>query len=243
MENKIILKLRNITKKQENSLILNKLTLTLRENSFISILGKSGTGKTSILKIIQGLDQEYEGEILKKEISNNDIKFIFQSYTLLPWLNCLDNIAKPLIIKGKNKKEAYEIGLKLLTEVGLHDKELFYPHQLSGGQKQRVAIARALASRPKILLMDEPFGALDTKTKSSLHELILKLFRIHKMSIVFVTHDIQEAIYLSDRIYTLNPNNRSFNLPTTIDFVRPRSKKIIFSNKFEDYSKKIIELI
>src|SRR6056300_1359226 len=242
MQKKIILKLRNITKKHQEREILKDLTLTLREKTFISILGKSGTGKTSILNIIQGLDKNYTGQI-ENHLSQNEIKFIFQSYTLFPWLNCLDNIAKPLIVKGMNKKQAYKLGLKILSEVGLHDKENFYPHQLSGGQKQRVAIARALASKPKILLMDEPFGALDSKTKSSLHQLILKLFNNHDMSIIFVTHDIQEAVFLADRIYTINSKTKSFNFPNTIDFIRPRSGNIQYSNKFQEYVQKILDIL
>jgi len=242
MKKNIILKVRKLEKTIKNKLIFSNITITIHSHTFISILGKSGTGKSSILKIIQNLDQKYSGDIVQN-IQSNEIQSIFQNYTLFPWLTVIDNIAQPQMIKGVPKKQALKNSFKLLKDVKLSDKATHFPHELSGGQKQRVAIARALALKPKLLLMDEPFGALDSKTKSELHALILKLFHQYKMSILFVTHDIDEAIFLSDRIYTLNSKTKQFNLPQTIDFVRPRNINIQFSNKFQDFAKQINTLL
>ncbi len=242
MKKSILLKAQNLKKTYNKQTVFQDITLTIHEHTFISILGKSGSGKSTLLKIIQGLDNQFEGNIISN-IAPSDIKFVFQQYTLFPWLTCIENIQKPLITKGLSRKEAFKRSFQLLNEVGLDNTENLYPHQLSGGQQQRVAIARALAFKPKLLLMDEPFGALDSKTKTSLHKLLLQLFQKHKMSILFVTHDINEAILLGDRVYTLDSLEKNFHIPTTVDFVRPRSTELIYSNKFQNISKSLMELI
>ena len=242
MKKDIILKARKIEKRFDQETIFTNLTLTIHSHTFITILGKSGSGKSSILRIIQNLDSQYNGDIVRN-IETNQIQSIFQNYTLFPWLTVLDNIAEPQIIRGVPKNKAIAAAKKLLREVKLLDKAQSLPHELSGGQKQRIAIARALALKPKLLLMDEPFGALDSKTKAELHKLILKIFHKYKMSILFVTHDINEAVFLSDRIYTLNTKKKTFNIPKTIDFVRPRHTDLVFSNKFQNIAQEINTLL
>lgn len=226
-----LIKLRQIGKSYGDTTILQDITMTIPEHTFLSILGTSGSGKSTILHLIRGLERATEGEILYN-VEMEDIQFVFQHYTLFPWLTVEGNVREPLRIRGVAEGEAAARVAEYLSEVGLAGKEKLYPHQLSGGMKQRVAIARALALHPKVLLMDEPFGALDYKTKSSMHRLLLRLFEKHEMSIVFVTHDISEAIFLADRTYVVNKKEKNFFMPQTIPFGRPRTEAILQSEGF-----------
>ena len=242
MINNTLLKCIGIEKKFRDNFVFKNIYLSIQKGSFISLLGASGCGKSTLLKTINGLIKIDNGSI-EYDIDKKDIQFVFQNYTLFPWLTCKENVSKPLIINGYNKKEANKIASKYLKEVGLKNHENKFPHELSGGMKQRAAIARALSLKPKLILMDEPFGALDTKNKQTLQNLLLKLYQKYKMSVVFVTHDVREAVFLSDRVYSFNNNEKSFNLPITIDLNRPRSRFIEESQLFENYYKKLIELI
>ena len=242
MINNTLLKCIGIEKKFRDNFVFKNIYLSIQKGSFISLLGASGCGKSTLLKTLNGLIKLDKGSI-EYNIDKRDIQFVFQNYTLFPWLTCIENVSKPLIINGYNKKEARKIASKYLKEVGLQKHENKFPHELSGGMKQRAAIARALSLKPKLILMDEPFGALDTKTKQTLQNLLLKLYQKYKMSVVFVTHDVREAVFLSDRVYSFNNDEKSFNLPITIDLNRPRSRFIEESQLFENYYKKLIELI
>ena len=185
---------------------LDDINLKIAEGSFTSIIGGSGCGKSTMLRIIGGLDTEYEGEVLvageKVTAPSREKGFIFQDHRLLPWLTVRENIRFSL---PKEEKKNDDLIKKHLALVGLADFENAYPKQLSGGMAQRVAIARALANKPKILLLEEPFGALDAITKVNLQEQLLKIWQKEGITMIIVTHDIDEAVYLGQKVVVMTP--------------------------------------
>lgn len=185
---------------------LDDINLKIQEGSFTSIIGGSGCGKSTMLRIIGGLETEYDGEVLvageKVTAPSREKGFIFQDHRLLPWLTVKENIRFSL---PKEEKKNDELIKKHLALVGLADFENAYPKQLSGGMAQRVAIARALANKPKILLLDEPFGALDAITKVNLQEQLLKIWQKEGITMIIVTHDIDEAVYLGQKVVVMTP--------------------------------------
>ena len=185
---------------------LDDINLKIAEGSFTSIIGGRGCGKSTMLRIIGGLDTEYEGEVLvageKVTAPSREKGFIFQDHRLLPWLTVRENIRFSL---PKEEKKNDDLIKKHLALVGLADFENAYPKQLSGGMAQRVAIARALANKPKILLHDEPFGALDAITKVNLQEQLLKIWQKEGITMIIVTHDIDEAVYLGQKVVVMTP--------------------------------------
>ncbi|MEG0135219.1 MAG: ABC transporter ATP-binding protein [Cetobacterium sp.] len=192
--------------KQFTGFSLKNINLQIEKGEFISILGQSGSGKSTILNLIAGLDKEYKGEILiegqtpSKSIKNGDIAMVFQQDLLLPHLNVWENIAFGLKIKKVPKEEIEKRIKEAIIEMDLVGKEKRYPNELSGGEKQRVSIARAIVTRPKLLLMDEPFSALDFNLRDRMQKMVKKIHKKLKVTIVFVTHDREEAFFLSDRI-------------------------------------------
>ena len=189
---------------ERNSNVVNGV----RQKQFKTILGPSGCGKSTVLRMIAGLTEPSDGKVIidgKEIIGNPNIGMVFQKYSNFPWLTVLENVALGLKLKGINKAERKETAMEMIQLVGLdghEDKYAQYP-TLSGGQLQRVAIARSLVSSPNILLMDEPFGALDVKTRLQMQDLLVKIYETVNPTIIFVTHDIQEAVYLSDDIYIM----------------------------------------
>lgn len=209
---KPLLTITNLCKKYANETILNKINFTAYKNEFICILGKSGCGKTTFLRTIAGLE-EFEGEILVDEkkvlMPGADRIMVFQDFDqLFPWKTIEQNIQYPVRINRGIKERALlkEISDKYLEMVELKKYAEYYPHQLSGGMKQRAAIARALAIEPELILMDEPFASLDAMTRRSLQNELLKLFQKNNLTVLFVTHNIQEALILSSRIIVMSPN-------------------------------------
>ena len=178
------------------------------QGQFVVILGMSGSGKSTLLRYIAGLQQPTKGSVQvkgKPVDSSQRVSMVFQQYSSLPWLTVLENVALALKFQGVNKKERTERAMELIKLVGLegHEKKFAQYPTLSGGQLQRVAIARSLLANPEILLMDEPFGALDVKTRLTMQDLLTDIWRKFQSTIVFVTHDISEAVYLADDIYIL----------------------------------------
>lgn len=211
------LELKNISKtykgKAGNVNVLNNISLTIDKGKFICLLGTSGCGKTTLLNIIAGFEKQSSGELFYNgKVINNvgrERVMMFQESALFPWLKVVDNIEFGMKIKGMKKAERRREALKYLDMVQLTKFQNAYIHELSGGMKQRVALARALAMNSEVLLMDEPFAALDEHTKHLLHEELLRIWTDSRKTIIFVTHDIHEAILLADTIIILSPNTGS----------------------------------
>lgn len=222
--------------------VLRDINLTVADGEIISIVGGSGCGKSTLLRIIAGLDQATGGEVWldDKKIekpSQKDIGIIFQESRLFPWSTVEKNVAFGLtdkLSKAEKKKRVYE-HIKL---VGLQDFESALPEQLSGGMKQRVSIARSLINRPRVLLLDEPFGALDAFTKMNMQQEILNIWKQEKMTLIIVTHDIDEAIYLGDRVVVMSPKPGIIKDIIQIKMSRYRERT---SDEFAMYRKKIYD--
>jgi len=209
---------------------LSDINIEVADNEFVSLVGASGCGKSTLLSIIAGLQDFDEGEVLVdgEPISGPglDRGVVFQSYTLLPWLTAKQNVEFALREAGTEPKQISEIAARHLDLVKLTRFADSFPSQLSGGMKQRVAIARALSYRPKMLLMDEPFGALDALTRGQMQELLTQIWQEHRLTVIFVTHDVEEAVYLSDRIFVMGPNPGHIKQCIAVPFARPRLSEI-----------------
>ena len=205
---------------------LYNISLTIRKNEFVSLLGPSGCGKTTLIRIIAGLLTADRGEVLvNSQVVNSpgrDRCMVFQQFGLLPWRTVMSNVEFGLEIDGVPREERRALAEKYLELVGLKGFENYYPHQISGGMQQRVGIARALSKKPEILLMDEPFGAVDAQTREQLQEELLKIWAQTENTVVFVTHSIDEAIYLSDRVVVMQARPGRIKEEVTIDLPRPR---------------------
>src|SRR6059058_1482811 len=190
------------------------------------ILGPSGCGKSTLLRIVAGLDQPTSGRVIldgqEVEEPGADRGMVFQSYTLFPWLTVRENICFGLREKGVPQARQGEIAARYIERVGLRGFENHYPKMLSGGMQQRTAIARALANEPKILLLDEPFGALDNQTRALMQELLLGIWEAEKKTVLFVTHDIEEAIFVAGRVAVMTARPGRIKFETTVDLPHPR---------------------
>jgi len=225
-----LLELNNIKKEfksHEGSTIsvLEDISFDVEEGEFISIIGPSGSGKSTILRLISALDTDYEGSIDFTKQMEKDLGFVFQDSVLFPWRTVYDNIKMPLEIKKNLTKENLEYVDYLLDMMKLTDFKNSYPKELSGGMKQRVSIARSLSYDPSVLLMDEPFGALDAMTRDTLNLELLKVWKKTGKTILFVTHDIEEAVFLSSKVIVLSNRptrvkkiaHTEFNLSESLD--------------------------
>lgn len=205
---------------------------------FRVLLGPSGCGKSTLLRLIAGLDQPESGEVLVNDHPvhgpGKDRGMVFQKYTSFPWLTVADNIAYGLKINGVPEEKRKEIVAQLIQHIGLSGFENSYPETLSGGMQQRVAIARTLALRPAVILMDEPFGALDAQTRSEMQQLLLKVWDETASTILFVTHDVEEAIYLADRIFIMSAHPGTIVEDVQVPFDRPRSLELKQRNEFHE---------
>jgi len=196
--------------KDQNVVALDRVSLGIGEGEFISLIGPSGCGKTTLLRVIADLEQATSGTVLVNGMSSHDARlaraygYVFQAPALFPWRTVLQNVMLPLEIHGRAAEESRTIAREHLARVGLTGFESKYPWQLSGGMQQRVSIARALGFEPKLLMMDEPFGALDEITRDRLNEQLLRLWEREKRTVVFVTHSIPEAAFLSSRIVVMS---------------------------------------
>lgn len=207
---------------------LRDINLDVFDKEFMCFIGPSGCGKTTLLRIVAGLDRPTSGEVLLdgKIIKSPDPErgMVFQEYSLFPWRTIIDNVAFGLEIKGMPKKERYEIARKYLKMVGLEAFEHSYPYELSGGMRQRVAIVRALANNPKVLLMDEPFGSVDAQTRNLLQGELLRIWGEERKTVLFITHSIDEAVYLADRVVVLSARPGQIRDIIEINLERPRQR-------------------
>ena len=208
----VVLEARGLTRRFRTSqggtsTALEDVSFRIHRREFITVIGPSGCGKSTLVRLLAGLDDPTSGEILVDGTPitgpGPDRGMVFQSYTLFPWLTVRKNVEFGLRMQGQGDNACRSRALEWLEMVGLEDKAGLYPHQLSGGMKQRVAIARALAARPRILLMDEPFGALDPETRAQMQSYLLQIWQNINITVVFITHDLDEAVLLADRILVL----------------------------------------
>ena len=207
-KDKILAELRDVVKVFSNGeVVISDLNLVINKSDFITLLGKSGCGKTTILKILCGLLKPTKGKVIwptstftNSERNPANLSVVFQDSNLLPWLSVFDNIYLPLKLNKIEKYEGYERVIDCLRLVGLNDYKNYYPSQLSGGMKMRVSIARSLVTKPKVILMDEPFAALDEITRFRLNNDLLKIYKKYDLTIIFITHSIYESVYLSNKI-------------------------------------------
>ena len=224
---------------------LTNVTMNIHKGEFVSLLGPSGCGKTTLLRIIADLLVPTTGEITVGGETPKDARLkrkygiVFQGAVLYDWRTVKKNIMLPLEIMHLPKRDCEERAEKMLELVGLKDFAKHYPRQLSGGMQQRVGIARALAIQPEILLMDEPFSALDEFTREKLHEDLLRIWRKTNKTIVFVTHNIQESVFLSDRVCVLSPHPGRISALIEIDLPRPRTMEMKSTLEFTEYVARI----
>ena len=215
---------------------LNGVNLDIKENEFICVVGPSGCGKSTLLNIIAGLDTPTSGAVYidgkKIEGTGTERGVVFQQYALFPWLTVLKNVMFGLKLQGKSDAEAKEIAMKYIKMVQLEDFVNHYPKELSGGMKQRVAIARAYAVKPEVLLMDEPFGALDAQTRTQLQTELLKTWQEENKTCFFVTHDIEEAIVLASRVVIMSARPGRIKEIIDIDIPHPRDQATKMSPRF-----------
>lgn len=219
------------------------INFSVSKGEFLCIVGPSGCGKSTILQLLAGLLPASSGKVLLsgKELKepHRDISIVFQKSNLMPWRTVLENVLLPLQIYGTPKREAREMAKSHLMNVGLDEFAEAYPKSLSGGMEQRVAVARALAQKPRILLLDEPFGALDAFTREKLNLELLRLWRNENITAIMVTHNIREAVLLADRVLVLTPRPASIHKEFKIDLPRPRSEEIEYTTEFVDLAYKI----
>jgi len=226
---------------------IDEIDLRIRNEEFATILGPSGCGKSTLLRIVAGLVKPTRGIVrLDGNViggPGQDRGMVFQSYTLFPWLTVKENIRFGLEISGVPRAQQEQISQEFVEKVGLKGFEQTYPKGLSGGMKQRVAIARALANNPAILLLDEPFGALDAQTRALMQELLTQVWEELHKTILFVTHDVEEAIFLSDRVFVMTARPGKIKAEIDIPLERPRSYEIKSTEAFLDLKKQALGLI
>ena len=225
-----ILSIRGVSRRfasaRGETLALQATDLDVAENDFITILGPSGCGKSTLLRIVAGLDRPSGGEVLldgrRIDAPGADRGMVFQSYTLFPWLTVRDNVCFGLRERGLPRAEQLEIAQGFIARVGLAGFEHHYPKQLSGGMQQRTALARALANGPRMLLMDEPFGALDHQTRELMQELLQGIWETERKTVLFVTHDIDEAVFMGSRVVVMSARPGRIKLDRPVALAHPR---------------------
>lgn len=238
LENKI-LSFQDVNKSYGNLQVLKNINLHVNEGEIVTLLGPSGSGKSTVFRIITNLTEINSGNIVINTPSHprgrKKIAYMPQKDTLLPWKTLIDNIALPLILQAYKKEEAYKKVKEIISIFNLEGFEDFYPHQLSGGMRQRGALMRTFLTESNLMLLDEPFAALDAITRLQLQEWLLGVWEKFDTSILFVTHSIEEAIYLSDRVYVLSKQPGEIILELKINIPRPRASEIMTSSEFNSY--------
>ncbi len=225
-----------LTKTFETGTAVENLSFEVRENEFVTLVGPSGCGKSTTLRIVAGLVPPTKGKVYKQgeEVRGpiGDVGMVFQSPVLLPWRNTVSNVLFPAEMAGKNLSEYRERALDLIKLASLGGFEKSYPHELSGGMQQRVAICRALLLNPSLLLMDEPFGALDIMTREKMGFELQRIWNVSKNTVLFVTHSITEALLLSDTIIVITARPGAAKAVIRVDLPRPRDTKVLRESKF-----------
>ena len=247
----VILDVRNLTKvfaaRGKDTVALRDVSFTTHRREFVCVIGPSGCGKSTLVRILAGLEEQTSGEVLLDGAPvtgpGHDRGMVFQTYTLFPWLTVKKNVMYGLEVNGAGKFEAESQALQWLDLVGLGKFADSYPYQLSGGMKQRVAIVRALANQPRILLMDEPFGALDAQTRTRMQAHLIDIWRKIDITVVFITHDLDEAVYLADRILVLKPHPGEVLELIEVPVPRPRPADVLNTDEFLATRRRLDQLI
>ncbi|GAA0108217.1 ABC transporter ATP-binding protein [Clostridium tertium] len=236
-QNKIVLK--NISKFFDDMEILRDINIEVKEGELVSILGPSGSGKSTIFNILTNLINSDRGEV---EV-NGDLSYMYQKDMMVPWKKVIDNIGIPIIFKGNSKKNAREEVKKHIDEFGLNGFEYKYPSQLSGGMKQRANFLKTYLTSNDIMLLDEPFGALDSITRRKMQKWLLDLTKEINSTILLITHDIEEAILLSNRIYIISEKPAIIKGEIKVNLPKERNEDIVTSDKFVAIKKEVLELM
>jgi len=240
-----MLKIENLTKtfidKDGDEIqALSDVSLRVDEGQFVSIIGPSGCGKSTLLRIIAGLESATDGSCIIDSEDNSKVGFVFQEYALFPWMTVQQNISFGLEIQGEKSKQRKDKAQNYISRFGLEGFEDSYPKELSGGMKQRVAIARTLINDPSVILMDEPFGALDSQTRTMMQKFLYEIWKESKKTVIFVTHNIDEAVYLSGKIIGLSKRPGKILLSLPVDTAFPRD---VTSDEFNRYRRDIISFL
>jgi ABC-type nitrate/sulfonate/bicarbonate transport system ATPase subunit len=226
---------------------IERLSLDVADREIVSIVGPSGCGKSTLLRLVAGLVQPSSGEVwLDGHVVTEpgaDRGMVFQSYTLFPWLTVRGNVEFGPRIRGRPEAHCREMSRRFIQMVGLAGFESAYPKELSGGMMQRVAIARVLANDPEVLLMDEPFGALDAQTRAFMQELLLDIWQKTHKTILFVTHDIDEALFLGDRVYVMTARPGRFRAEVSVSLPRPRTLLATTGEEFVATKRRVLGMI
>lgn len=242
-----LLKAENISVEFDNNQILDNVSIELNPGELVSILGISGSGKTTLFNVLSGLIRPKNGKVLLNEEDitgqTGHMSYMLQKDLLLPYKTIIDNVSLPLVIKGAKKKQAREAILPYLKTFGLQDCMNMYPAKLSGGMRQRAALLRTYMCQKPISLLDEPFSALDAITKTEIHQWYLSIMKELKLSTLFITHDIDEAILLSDRIYILGSSPATIKKEIRINPADVRKKDLLLSEAFLQYKRTILNSI
>jgi ABC-type nitrate/sulfonate/bicarbonate transport system ATPase subunit len=239
--NKPVLQVKNLSKsfKDSNLKVLDSISLTVRKGELVSIIGPSGCGKSTLLDCIAGLTQSDSGLIQKEDTP----AYMFQDDVMFPWRSVLDNVALPLEITGVKKKEAREKAKELLEMFGLEKFISYYPFQLSGGMRERASLLRAYLFQKDLMLLDEPFSKLDALTRITMQQWFLEILHTKQKAVLFVTHDVDEAIFLANRIYVLSPRPGKIIKELAVPFKKQRSASISTTKSFIEIKKQIINLL
>lgn len=242
-----ILSVKNITKSFGENRIIEDVSLTLNKGELVSLLGVSGAGKTTLFNCISGIDKADSGQIILQgeDISGKpgQISYMLQKDLLLPYKKIVDNVSLPLVLSGKKKADARECALAHFAEFGIEGTENYYPSQLSGGMRQRAALLRTYLASNGVALLDEPFSALDTITKGAMHSWYLSVMEKIDLSTIFITHDIDEAVLLSDRILILSGKPGKITDEIIINQPKPRNREFNLTSEFLEYKKQVINAL
>lgn len=236
-QNKIALK--NVSKSFEDKEILKDISIEVNQGEIVAILGPSGSGKSTIFNILTDIINADKGTV---EV-NGDISYMYQKDMMVPWKKVIDNVGIPLVFKGKSKKEAREDVSKYIKEFGLDGFEYNYPSQLSGGMKQRANFLKSYLTSNDIMLLDEPFGALDSMTRRKMQQWLMDLIAKMKSTILFITHDIDEAIYLADKIYVISQKPAVIKGEVRVDLQKSDYEKLVISEEFIKIKKQLNSII
>jgi ABC-type nitrate/sulfonate/bicarbonate transport system ATPase subunit len=238
---------RRFVSQHGDTLALQATDLDVAENDFVTILGPSGCGKSTLLRIVAGLDRPTTGEVLldgrRIEGPGADRGMVFQSYTLFPWLTVRENVCFGLRERGLPKAQQLEVAQGFIEKVGLKGFEHHFPKQLSGGMQQRTALARALANNPRMLLMDEPFGALDHQTRELMQELLLGVWEAERKTVLFVTHDIDEAVFMGGRVVVMSARPGRIKLDRAVSLPHPRHWSVKTEPAFAKLKAELMEQV